>query len=272
MDSDEMISVVRFPVEELDKRDVCLLVCHADIVIGIDKNTGEKEVFFGDDALEEGRKKGTLRGLGVIEFTLDLTTDQCLWLAINVFRLKGSCCHLDSDEVFRKCLGEQQVKVRGSGADPDFRMPVRELNKDMVGIRSKDTGEVVFTELSPVPLGEIRHPPFPDELRAKIAQIRDTLKDVYPRTLQEWEDTFRRTTRPEGEIATFLHGCKCYLHFTSGRQLNLFQRRDILGVIFTTIVQGSAIVGETGNVPTLPRKRMREIAAFVEGTWLPDTV
>lgn len=76
MDMDEKIPLIRPPVEALAAQEVRELVRHAEVVLGIDEGTGGFDVFFGDDALEQARREGTLRRLRVVGFTLDPATDQ----------------------------------------------------------------------------------------------------------------------------------------------------------------------------------------------------
>ena len=210
MDSNGTISLVSLPVEALEEQEVREIVCHADVVLGIDEDTEESAVFYGRDVLEEARRAGRHSDLRAIGFRLDPTSDQREYLAVMVHRLKGSCCFQNVDELVRRSLGNRQVKVAGDGSTPDFHMPARELNQDMVRGRMQETGEEVWVESSKVVQGEIRHPPFPAEVRAKISQILDTLKEVHPLTIAEWEEGFRRDTHPEREIALWLHFCKCY--------------------------------------------------------------
>ena len=241
------------------------------MVLGIDKDTEESAVFYGRDVLKEARRAGGHSDLRAIGFRLDPTSDQREYLAVMVHRLKGSCCFQNVDELVRRSLGNRQVKVAGDGSTPDFHMPARVLNQDMVRGRMQETGEEVWVESAQLANPrELRHPPFPAGVRAKVSQILDTFKEVHPLTLAEWEDGFRHDMHPEREIAIWLHLRECYLHFTGGRPLTLDQKRDIFEVIVLASFNGSAVAGETVRCPTLSRRRVREIAAFVEGTWKAD--
>src|SRR5688500_15185081 len=50
----------------------------------------------------------------------------------------------------------------------------------------------------------LRHPPFPEEARAHLRRLRAVFHDVYPNTLGQWEDGFRRDADPDREIAIWL--------------------------------------------------------------------
>ena len=53
--------------------------------------------------------------------------------------------------------------------------------------------------------GPLIHPPFDAEVRALLEEIRARLEPVFPMTLEEWEDGFRRDQTPEREIAIWVH-------------------------------------------------------------------
>lgn len=49
-----------------------------------------------------------------------------------------------------------------------------------------------------------RHGPFDDDIRAMLEGLRVTLAEVYPLSLDQWEDGFRRDAEPAREIALWL--------------------------------------------------------------------
>jgi hypothetical protein len=51
--------------------------------------------------------------------------------------------------------------------------------------------------------GEIRHPPFDEELRAYIRDIQAAFAEHRDLSFEEWEDGFRRDAHREREIAGF---------------------------------------------------------------------
>jgi hypothetical protein len=55
--------------------------------------------------------------------------------------------------------------------------------------------------------------------------------EVYPRTIDEWEDGFRRDRNPEREIATWLHIAEVYETFTCEQPLSLEAKQDYLKVL-----------------------------------------
>lgn len=52
--------------------------------------------------------------------------------------------------------------------------------------------------------GEYRYPHFPPVVISQIKQIKDYLDDVFPQTMDEWEDGFRRDADPISEIDLWL--------------------------------------------------------------------
>ena len=58
--------------------------------------------------------------------------------------------------------------------------------------------------------GEIRHPPFNEELRGFIRDIQAAFAEHRPLSFEEWEDGFRRDANPEREIAIFSYAADVY--------------------------------------------------------------
>lgn len=54
-------------------------------------------------------------------------------------------------------------------------------------------------------LSPYQHLPFEGDLKAAIETLVWDLADVYPQTLEEWENGFRRDDNPEQEIAGWIH-------------------------------------------------------------------
>jgi hypothetical protein len=83
-----------------------------------------------------------------------------------------------------------------------------------------------------------RHGPFGPEVRARLQELHDTLCEVHPLTLDEWEDGFRRDTTPEREIALWLHFAQAYRRVTTQRlrKLQLAHKQ----VIFHVLLAGMA--------------------------------
>ena len=132
--------------------------------------------------------------------------------------------------------------------DPDTKkittIPVGEVGPGMVRVSIDDFSTVselarqlgakpraitgvegeVWIEASKLPLLQ---PPFSAEDREVLVVIRDSLQEVHPLTLEQWEDRFRRDANPKQQIADWLHVAKVYKHFSTGRDLSPEQKLDV---------------------------------------------
>jgi hypothetical protein len=114
----------------------------------------------------------------------------------------------------------------------------------------------------------ILHSPFPDSLRTSVRLIQEAFADVWPRTVEEWEDGLRRELHHQKEIGYWLCMADTYKHFTAGRDLSNKQRKDIFGVIV------AASRGEKPGDPplTLSWKRVQEIREYLAKLWAQEQV
>jgi hypothetical protein len=166
---------------------------------------------------------------------------------------------------WRRCIVSdyaERVRVYDRKTDQITTIPAAELAPGMVRVRYEGVGEV-WVDAASIGRAPLRHPPFGPEVRQRLAVLRQTLEEVCPRTLEEWEDGFRRDTHPEQEIALLSMMAGCYRHFTEGRNLPAGQKRDVYEVIRVTVNNGEEHVTRTVEAPSLSRQRVREIAAFV---------
>ena len=87
------------------------------------------------------------------------------------------------------------------------QIPKTELAPGMINIDLKGHGRVwvrqdQFAEGST--RSEYQHPPFDDGIRKMFAEIKEVFDPYYSRTLDEWEDGFRRDRNADQEIAMWL--------------------------------------------------------------------
>ena len=164
------------------------------------------------------------------------------------------------------------VRVRNLETNQTITIPAGELAPGMLRVMLKKGpdepgGEEVWVDVAQrLALGgkaPYQHPPLSDDLRNVLPELQETFHDVYPRTLEEWADGFRRDLQPEQEIALWLHMARVFRHFTEGRDLSTDQRQDIFDVILACVNNGPAHVQATTGHRTLSRKRGREIANMV---------
>jgi hypothetical protein len=112
--------------------------------------------------------------------------------------------------------------------------------------------------------GHLNQPPFGDEARAIFGELKETFDGVYTKTLDEWEDGFRKDEHPENEIALWLVMADLFRHFTAGRNLNPDQRQDIFQVVLSFVTNGAERVTATVNPRTIARSRLLQMVEYLK--------
>ena len=108
----------------------------------------------------------------------------------------------------------------------------RDLPAGLLHVQMEGLDHPVWVDPGRINQGsQYQHPPFTPEVRDLFAQLKLALDEVYPRTIDEWEDGFRRDRNPEKEIVIWLHIAKVYKACTFGRPLSLEAKQDYLKVL-----------------------------------------
>ncbi|WP_271499863.1 toll/interleukin-1 receptor domain-containing protein [Bradyrhizobium sp. CCBAU 11357] len=84
----------------------------------------------------------------------------------------------------------------------------------------------------------IRHAKLSTELTSRIRLIRAALLDVYPMSMNEWIDGFRRDTNPETEVAVWERIASVYLEHSYGKPKSA--RKNIYDQVFQIISFGKS--------------------------------
>src|SRR5258706_15891283 len=84
------------------------------------------------------------------------------------------------------------------------RIPKTELSPGVVLVRIEGQADAVYAESAEFKFGQKQHAPLSTELRALIVTLAADLADVYPQSLEQWEDGFRRDRDAEREIAGWI--------------------------------------------------------------------
>jgi hypothetical protein len=72
-----------------------------------------------------------------------------------------------------------------------------------------------------------------------MGELSAIFADVYPRTPEQWEDSFRRDTRIDREIAFWCALAQVYRHFSQDSNLDAAQRRETFHVILACANNGT---------------------------------
>ena len=145
-------------------------------------------------------------------------------------------------------------------------LPARFLQVQMEGV-----DHPVWVDPERLRQGQYQQPPFGPEVRAVFAQLKASLDEVYPRTIDEWEDGFRRDRNPEKEIAIWLHIAEVYETFTCGRPLSLEAKQDYLKVLLACGTMPHEHVLKRVSLPALTEdEAAAAIAAYSRGKTPPN--
>ncbi len=114
--------------------------------------------------------------------------------------------------------------------------------------------------------GEYRHGPFGNEMRAFIdKRIRVPLLEAFPKTLEEWEEGFRRDLNVEQELAVWVFLADKLTEFTKAEQLNTMQQTEALNIMLHCTTGAPENALEVVTLVHLSRKQAeRAVAPFLK--------
>lgn len=153
-------------------------------------------------------------------------------------------------------------------------IPIAELGHGMIEVKIVGVGRAW---ISPSQLavrtetGPICHPPIGDEQRKLIKErIMEPLSEVYPKTLNEWEDGFRRDINAEREIARWLVVVERFEAFANANCLDKAQRKAVFGLMLhCTLVPNRAAFWATVQRPqSLTQQQVEQVIAKFERNWV----
>jgi hypothetical protein len=161
-------------------------------------------------------------------------------------------------------MADKMVRVKDPASGEIVIIPFSQIPPGMIRTYDAACGAEIWQKPGELEAGELRHPPFPPDTMALIEEVRQTFEDVYPQTLAEWEQGFRRDMNPHKEIGLWLFMGELYCRFTTGRPLDADQKTDIFRTILTAVNNGTKYVLATECPRTLSKKRIRGIVDFIK--------
>lgn len=118
------------------------------------------------------------------------------------------------------------VRIYDPKSQQTTTIPAQELPLGMVEAQVEGTEGTVWMPSSALKPSDYQHPPFSEEIKQRLQKIKNDLDEVYPSSLEAWEDDFRRDRYPEKEIALWSHIGEVYQKLTSGKKLKLTKKKD----------------------------------------------
>ncbi len=158
-----------------------------------------------------------------------------------------------------------------------YTIPASEVPVSYVPIHVKDHGDFYA---SPEFLKTIKsreeyvHPEFPSEVRDIFHRFERVFAQVYPQTVEQWEDGFRRDMHPWGEIATWEWWANTIqrftAHLTGTDSASNEKRKDVASLVLQlssipadnrdAILKGRA---EISGATKMSKSRIREIVNWM---------
>jgi hypothetical protein len=164
----------------------------------------------------------------------------------------------------------KMVKIYDPVTKKVSTIPQAELGHGMVEVDVVGVGRVwVKSNQFSVEAGPICHPPIGEELMARIRRtIMEPLSEVYPKTLNQWEDGFRRDRHAEREIAIWEIIAQRYTAFVDANKLNKKQRKEVFQLMVRcTNVPNRSAFWETTRPQSLTREQVEAVIAPFEINW-----
>jgi len=152
------------------------------------------------------------------------------------------------------------VKILDHNTDKITEIPEMELAPGMIQVQLQEAGEVVWADPSAFKQNqEYLHPPFDDETKAVIAKIQSAVEEVFPMSVERWEDGFRRDEHPEREIVIWLRAAMLYQDMLENRDFSLDERKDIFRVFTVCMNSSQEQVREVLDIKCISKELAEEI-------------
>ena len=135
--------------------------------------------------------------------------------------------------------------------------PMNALPSDVI-LGSMNRKRIDPSKLKP---GPIRHEHLSLSLMARINYLRSTLQEVFPQSMDEWLDAFRRDANPEAEVKWWERLARCYRGYSDKRELSAEQKKALFSVVFK-LGNELHIKEFSGDLLKLPEGALDEILAL----------
>jgi hypothetical protein len=138
------------------------------------------------------------------------------------------------------------------------RIPPSELRPGCIQARVKGIDEIVWLLPAQLEQGEIRHPPFDEEIRSFIRSIQVAFAEQRDISFEEWEEGFRRDANPEREIAIFSYTADVYRLFTEDEE-SAERRREVYHLLVACMTTSPDAVWHVVQLKSLSRSEAERI-------------
>ena len=138
------------------------------------------------------------------------------------------------------------------------RIPPSELRPGCVQAHVEGVEGIVWLLPEQLQQGEIRHPPFDEEIRSYIRNIQAAFAEHRDISFEEWEEGFRRDANPEREIAGFSYAADVYQLFAANEELPE-RRREVYRLLIACMTTSPDSVWHVVQLTALSRSEAERI-------------
>lgn len=142
-------------------------------------------------------------------------------------------------------------------------IPESELAPGFVRAKVDGVDGEVYIDSSSGTKSDFRHPPFDAETGEVFAEFADIFAAVFPMTVDEWEDGFRRDMHPETEIDGWKRIAAAFLHFTGDKKMPDEARKDCFRIILSCFNNGCSAALEVVELHRLSKARARGVVGEI---------
>src|SRR5665213_188402 len=145
-------------------------------------------------------------------------------------------------------------------------IPSAELAPGMVEADVEGVGRAWINSAAVKLSDKFKQPPFEPWLKDFIEkEIQKPLAEVWPKTLAQWEDIFRREAEPEQEIGLWCRIAERFEEFSKSESLNPAQRQDCFAIMLHCSTVPPEQILEVVPLKALTREQaQRAIEAYLK--------
>ena len=145
-------------------------------------------------------------------------------------------------------------------------IPAAELAPGMVEAQVEGVGRVWINSAAVKLSDQFKQPPFEAWLKDFIEkEIQKPLAEVWPKTLAQWEDIFRREAESEQEIGLWCRIAERFTEFSKSESLNPAQRQDCFAIMLHCSTVPPEQIIEVVPLKALTREQaQRAIEAYLK--------
>lgn len=151
------------------------------------------------------------------------------------------------------------VRVHDPATGKTNVIPAAELAPGMVEAEVEGVGRVWINAAAVKGVRDYKHPPFEPWLRDLVErEIQKPLADVWPKTLAQLEDNFRRDAELEQEIGLWCRIAERYSEFSKSEGLNPAQWQECFAIMLHCSTVSTEQILEVVTLKALTREQAKQ--------------